>query len=55
MERSLDLIADLDAGLLDALSGRYIRAAIDDWRSLAARADEVIVLDTNALRLRELP
>jgi 3-oxoacyl-[acyl-carrier protein] reductase len=55
MERSLELIADLDAGLLDALSGRYIRAAIDDWRSLAARADEVLALDTNALRLRELP
>jgi 3-oxoacyl-[acyl-carrier protein] reductase len=55
MEKSLDLIADLDAGLLDALSGRYIRAAIDDWHSLAARADEVIALDTNALRLRELP
>jgi 3-oxoacyl-[acyl-carrier protein] reductase len=54
MGRSLDLIDDLDAGLLDALSGRYIRAAIDDWRSLAARADEVVALDTNALRLREL-
>jgi 3-oxoacyl-[acyl-carrier protein] reductase len=55
MAKSLDLIADLDAGLLDALSGRYIRAAIDDWRSLAARADEVVTLDTNALRLLELP
>ena len=55
MAKSLDLIDDLDAGLLDALSGRYIRAALDDWRSLAARADEVIALDTNALRLRELP
>jgi 3-oxoacyl-[acyl-carrier protein] reductase len=55
MEKSLDLIADLDAGLVDALSGRYIRAAVDDWRALAARADEVIALDTNALRLRELP
>jgi NAD(P)-dependent dehydrogenase (short-subunit alcohol dehydrogenase family) len=55
MEKSLDLMADLDSGMLDALSGRYIRAAIDDWRSLAARADEVIALDTNVLRLRDLP
>jgi NAD(P)-dependent dehydrogenase (short-subunit alcohol dehydrogenase family) len=54
MEKSLDLMADLDSGMLDALSGRYIRAAIDDWRSLAARADEVIALDTNVLRLRDL-
>jgi NAD(P)-dependent dehydrogenase (short-subunit alcohol dehydrogenase family) len=55
MHKSVDLITDLDAGMLDALSGRYFRAAIDDWRSLPARADEVIELETNALRLRELP
>jgi 3-oxoacyl-[acyl-carrier protein] reductase len=55
MEKSLDLITDLDAGLLDALSGRYFRAAIDDWPALAARANEVIALDTNVLRLRDLP
>jgi 3-oxoacyl-[acyl-carrier protein] reductase len=55
IERSLDLICDMDSGLLDALSGRYLRAAIDDWRAVAARADEVLELDTHALRLRELP
>jgi 3-oxoacyl-[acyl-carrier protein] reductase len=55
VDTPVDLIMDLDAGMLDALSGRYIRAAIDDWRSLAARADEVIDLDTHALRLRPLP
>lgn len=55
MERSLDLICDIDAGLLDALSGRYLRAAVDDWRAVAARADEVLELDTHVLRLRELP
>lgn len=55
IETPVDLIMDLDAGMLDALSGRYFRAAIDDWRSLAARADEVIELDTHALRLRPLP
>jgi 3-oxoacyl-[acyl-carrier protein] reductase len=55
IETPVDLIMDLDAGLLDALSGRYFRAAIDDWRALAGRADEVISLDTHALRLRPLP
>ena len=55
MNRCLDLICDMDAGLLDDLSGRYLRAAIDDWRSVAARADEVLELDTHVLRLRELP
>ncbi len=53
--KSLDLITDIDSGMLDQLSGRYIRAAVDDWRSLAGRADEVIALDTNALRLKDLP
>ncbi len=55
MDKSLDLITDLDSGMLDQLSGRYFRAAIDDWRSIATRADEVIALDTNVLRLTDLP
>ena len=56
MDTSLDLITDLDSGMLDDLSGQlYFRAAVDDWRSLAARADEVIALDTNVMRLTELP
>ncbi len=55
IEKSLDLITDLDSGMLDQLSGRYFRAAVDDWRSLARRADEVIALDTNVLRLADLP
>lgn len=54
MEKSLDLIGDLDSGMLDQLSGRYFRAAVDDWRSIAARADEVVASDTNVLRLRDL-
>ena len=52
--KALDLVADLDAGMLDALSGRYFRAAIDDWHELAARADEVISGDTHVLRLSQL-
>jgi 3-oxoacyl-[acyl-carrier protein] reductase len=55
MDTSLDLITDLDSGMLDPLSGRYFRAAVDDWRSLAARAGEVLALDANAMRLTELP
>jgi hypothetical protein len=55
LDRSLDLIVDLDSGLLDELSGRYLRAASDDWRMLAQRASEVIEFDTNRLRLTELP
>ena len=55
MHRSLDLIVDLDSGMLDPLSGRYFRAAIDDWRAIAGRADEVLELDTNVLRLTDLP
>ncbi len=55
IETSLDLITDLDSGILDQLSGRYFRAAVDDWRSLASRADEVLALDTNVLRLADLP
>lgn len=54
MDKALDLITDLDSGMLDQLSGRYFRAAIDDWRSIATRADDVIALDTNVLRLRDL-
>lgn len=55
METPLDLMCDLDSGLLDALSGRYLRAALDDWRDLASRADEVILHDAARQRLGHLP
>jgi 3-oxoacyl-[acyl-carrier protein] reductase len=55
VDKALDLIADLDAGMLDALSGRYFRAAVDDWRELAARAKEIISTDSNVPRLSQLP
>lgn len=51
---AIDLIQDLDSGLLDGLSGRYLRAAVDDWRALAERVDEVIAKDTHAMRLTPL-
>jgi NAD(P)-dependent dehydrogenase (short-subunit alcohol dehydrogenase family) len=51
-ELAAELIAFLDTGALDALSGRYIHAAIDDWRSLPDRIDEILEGDRHALRLR---
>jgi len=51
---ALDLIQDLDSGLLDGLTGRYLRAAVDDWRALAERVDEVIEKDSHAMRLSPL-
>ncbi len=50
MHRAVDLIADMDSGMLDALTGRYVRAASDDWRALAGRADEVRERDTMVQR-----
>ena len=54
IERCLDLVMDIDSGLLDQLSGRYLHAE-DDWRMLAQRASEVIELDTNRPRITDLP
>jgi 3-oxoacyl-[acyl-carrier protein] reductase len=50
-ELAAELIAFLDTGVLDALSGRYIHAATDDWRSLPDRIDEILEGDRHALRL----
>jgi len=46
------LVRELASGRLDALSGRYIHAEHDDVDDLAARADEVVENDLNAIRLR---
>lgn len=54
IDMGVDLVEDIASGLLDALSGRYLRAAVDDWRALAARADEVNAADAQVLRLRTL-
>lgn len=53
MEKSLDLMEDIASGMLDALSGRYLRAAVDDWRALAAHALKVNAEDSHTLRLRD--
>lgn len=51
VERSVQLVVDLASGALDALSGRYVRAASDDWHDLARRADEVVRRDLQVQRL----
>ena len=45
------LVRTLASGRLDALSGRYIHAEHDDPDDLAARADEIVANDLNAIRL----
>ena len=47
-----DLIELIGTGALDRLTGRYVHAANDDWRTLAARADEILADDLHALRVR---
>lgn len=50
-ERTADLVAFLASGALDALSGRYIHAANDDWESMPERVEAIRAGDLNALRL----
>ena len=54
-ELAAELIAFIASGALDALSGRYLHAAADDWRALANRSSEVLEHDLLALRLRSAP
>jgi 3-oxoacyl-[acyl-carrier protein] reductase len=54
MDKGVDLVEDVASGMLDGLSGRYLRAAIDDWRALAAHVNEVNVADAHVLRMRTL-
>jgi NAD(P)-dependent dehydrogenase (short-subunit alcohol dehydrogenase family) len=46
------LVLELASGRLDRLAGRYIHAEHDDPDDLAARADEIVERDLNAIRLR---
>ena len=46
------LVRELASGRLDRLSGRYIHAEHDDPDDLAARAEEIVADDLNAIRLR---
>ena len=46
------LVSAIASGRLDRLAGRYIHAEHDDVDDLAARVDEVLRDDLNAIRLR---
>ena len=51
-DETADLVAFLATGALDPISGRYIHAAGDDWRTMPDRLDSIRGGDLNALRLR---
>lgn len=51
-ELTAELVEFLASGSLDSLSGRYIHAVNDDWRSLPGRCAEIVADDLLALRLR---
>src|ERR687892_1996550 len=46
------LVRALASGRLDALAGRYLHAEHDDVDDLAARAEDIVAGDLNAIRLR---
>ena len=46
------LVRELATGKLDRLAGRYLHAEHDDPDDLAARAEEILEQDLNAIRLR---
>ena len=46
------LVRALASGRLDRLAGRYLHAEHDDVDDLAARIDEILAEDLNAIRLR---
>jgi NAD(P)-dependent dehydrogenase (short-subunit alcohol dehydrogenase family) len=46
------LVRALASGRLDGLAGRYLHAEHDDVDDLAARLDEILEEDLNAIRLR---
>lgn len=51
-ERAAELIEFIASGALDRLAGRHIDARADDWKTLPARADDILARDLLALRLR---
>ena len=51
-ELAPQLVLALASGRLDKLAGRYLHAEHDDIDDVAARADEIVANDLNAIRLR---
>lgn len=54
-ELAAELIEFIGSGALDQLSGRYIRAAVDDWRTLGDHVPEILGNDLHSMRLRTAP
>jgi 3-oxoacyl-[acyl-carrier protein] reductase len=46
------LVRAIATGRLDRLAGRYLHAEHDDVDDVAARADDIVQNDLNAIRLR---
>jgi 3-oxoacyl-[acyl-carrier protein] reductase len=51
-ELAADLVEFIATGALDALSGRFINAAQDDWRTMPGRASQIAAADAHTLRIR---
>jgi 3-oxoacyl-[acyl-carrier protein] reductase len=51
-ELTAELVEFIDSGALDALSGRYIHAARDDWRTMGVHAEQLLADDLHTLRMR---
>jgi 3-oxoacyl-[acyl-carrier protein] reductase len=54
-ELAAELVEFIATGALDGLSGRYIHAVSDDWRSLGGRTAEIVDNDSKVLRLTSVP
>ena len=50
-----NLIEFIASGAINELSGRYIHASSDDWKSFPKRTEEILVNDLNALRMTSMP
>jgi 3-oxoacyl-[acyl-carrier protein] reductase len=54
-ELAAELVEFIATGALEGLSGRYIHAVNDDWRSLGDRVEEIVANDHKVLRMTPMP
>jgi 3-oxoacyl-[acyl-carrier protein] reductase len=54
-ELTAELIEFISSGAIDEISGRYIHASSDDWKSFPKRTAEILGNDLQALRLTSMP
>lgn len=54
-ELAAELIEFIASGAIDEISGRYIHASSDDWKSFPKRTAEILSNDLQALRLTSTP